>query len=120
MPMIEFRYNPEKISKFKAEGICPDLEGALRSALREARPIYEGCSVFLEGDPFNVRHNQPDLRIYVFYHPSWNFSEGELAQLPKAMGRFLMPSLSAFGLADVDVMIRFYRRDGHASFSFNV
>ncbi len=117
--MIEFRYNPEKISKFKAEGICPDLEGALRSALRELRPDHDDYGVFVEGDPFDVHHNQADLSVYVFYHPSWQFEEWELALLPEKMGHFLRPALRNFAIT-ASVRIRCYRRDGYAGTSFSV
>lgn len=122
MPMIEFRFNREKIPEHQAAQLCADFEGALRVALREVRPLVgrDDYNVFVEGDPFRAQSNQPDLRIYVFYHPSWNFSEAELAELPKTMERFLSRTLGPFGLVNVEVTIRFYRRDGYAGTSFSV
>jgi|GEM_PF-4745918 len=118
MPMIEFRYKPEKISGIQAVLLCAPLEEALRSALRQVRPIFLEYNVFVEGDPFDVHDSQPDLRIYVLYHPSWGFSENELSGLPRAMAGFLEPTLKGFGLSHLRTTIRFYRRDGHSGFSF--
>ena len=118
MPMIEFRYNPKKVSGMQAVELGATLEEALRNALREARPTRDDYGVFVEGDPFSICHNQPDLRIYVFYHQSWDFKEEELAALPKVMSRFLGPTLKTVGLAGVSGTIRFYIRSGHAGAHF--
>jgi hypothetical protein len=119
MPMIEFRYDAKKISQDKAAELCAPLEEALRSALQELRPNRDDYGVFVEGDPFDAHHNQADLSIYVFYHPSWQFEEWELALLPEKMGHFLASTLRALAIT-ASVRIRCYRRDGYAGTFFNV
>jgi hypothetical protein len=117
--MIEFRHDSKKISGVQAVQLCAPLEEALRSTLRRIRPARgDDYSVFVEGDAFNVCHNQPDLRIYVFYHPSWEFNDDELSGLPRTMAGFLEPTLEGLGLSHLRTTIRFYRRDGHSSLSF--
>lgn len=118
--MIEFHYNLEKISETQAPQLCVPLEEALRSALRRIRPDRgDDYGVFIEGSPFDVSRNHADLNIYVFYHPSWEFTENELPLLPEGMSYSLIPTLRALGIR-VSVRIRFYRRDGYAGTSFSV
>lgn len=119
MPMIEFRYKPERLSVAQAVDIAIALEEALRSAVREVRPAHtKAYNVFVEGDPFNVEHNQPDLRVYVFYHADWNFNPEELAKLPATTARYLTSVLQGMGLAGIGGKVRFYERGGPASAPF--
>lgn len=119
MPMIEFRYNPETVSRVQAAKLGDALEEALRSAIREVRPSHEKAyRVFIEGDPFDIQHNQPDLRIYVFYHQEWDFGQEEVTRLSEVMVRVLEPTLKSADLDGRSGKIRFYIRAGYAGVSF--
>ena len=119
MPMNEFRYKREKITDAQAEVIGRGLEDAVRSAIAQVRDSL-GYGVTTEGDPFGpIAHNQPDLRIYVFYHQEWEFSEDELAALAAHMKISVSKLLQqAKVTADIMGKIRFYARSGHFSASF--
>ena len=85
--MIEFRYNRKKVSAKQAVRVGAGLEESLRNPLQQIRPgVARTCGVTVEGDPFRIARNQPDLRIYVFYHEEWHFTNEELWKLAQGMG----------------------------------
>ena len=119
MPMIEFRYS-DKISEDDAYQVGSGLEAALRQSIEEVLPRGAPYNITVEGDPFGViAFNQPDLRIYIFYHPEWNFTPEDLVHLTEAMGRETEKILQKIPmlLRRITVKIRFYLRPGHAATS---
>mgnify|MGYP003404048713 CR=1 FL=1 len=116
MPMVEFRYNPEKISEEKAARLGAGFEESFRVALSLIREKNE-YGLTVEGDPFHIHFNQPDLRIYIFYHQEWNFTKDELSQLAFYMGARVENQLKAEKLKNILATLRFYARAGHESIS---
>lgn len=119
MPMIEFRFNPEKLHEEEAVRLGAKLEKALRDAIDEVRPRgKKDYGVTVEGDPFGpIAHNLPDLRIYVFYHQEWGFAPDELEKLAGGMlenvHKALLSSVPRKDLG-LSIHVRFYSRGGHA------
>jgi hypothetical protein len=117
MPMIEFRYDRNVITDEQAGRMLDHLEVGLRAAIRPVRPEKKDkYGIFIEGDPFGpVTWNQPGLRIYVFYHEGWEFTEEELQRVANTMRTRVDEMLEILDLSDRKSVIRFYRRSGHAS-----
>lgn len=114
MPMIEFRFNPGKISHENAVVIGSKLESALRRAIGTVRSSTS-YGITVEGDPFGpIAHNQPDLRMYIFYHQEWNFTASELEDLATGMQTPVRCMLDELKLDTCNAVIRFYSRAGHA------
>ena len=115
MPMIVGRYDSGVLSKRRAKQVFGTLEDALRIVIGEVRPGKSGYGVTVEGDPFGpIALNQPDLRIYVFYHAEWLFTPEELDALASGFHAEVVKELEALQLNDVEVKVRFYERTGHA------
>ncbi len=120
MPMIEFRYRPEKLHKKEAAKLGENLEQALRDIIDKIRPrSNKNFGITVEGDPFgSIIHNLPDLRIYVFYHQDWSFAPDELERLALGMLENVKKALASSVLRhDVNIHVRFYSRSGHAGAS---
>jgi hypothetical protein len=120
MPMIEFRYRPEKLHAGEAAKLGGSLEGDLRAIIDKIRPAgKKDYGITVEGDPFGpIIHNLPDLRIYVFYHQEWHFAPDELERLAAGMLENVKQTLGGSLLRDdVGIQIRFYARTGHAGAS---
>ncbi len=116
MPMIEFRFKRRKVTPKTATCLCRQLEGALRNAISGVRKGRSDYKVTVEGDPFSrLIQNQPDLRIYIFYHKEWNFTPEELTQLAESMMASVSDILRTARSLDISVDIRFYERAGHKS-----
>ncbi|MBU2103949.1 hypothetical protein KKD81_00775 [Patescibacteria group bacterium] len=114
MPMIEGRYHTELLSRREARLVFGKLESALREAIRQVRPEKTEYGITVEGDPYVIAFNEPELRIYVFYHQEWNFTPEELKILASAMLAGVMKILDANNIKDQQVQVRFYERAGHA------
>lgn len=118
MPMIEFRYKKDTVPDEKAAVLGEMLEGILRKAIEKFRLTREGYGVTVEGDPFGpIAFNQPDLRIYVFYHDDWGFSQDELRRLTQGVICQLEETMKTIGLEGIKVKLRLYARSGHSSAS---
>lgn len=116
MPMIEFRYHRNKVSDAQAANIGSMLEAALRESILPLRPSKGEYGVTVEGDPFGpIAHQQPDLRIYIFYHAEWEFTAEELERLPQGMRHQVDEILKGLRISNITSKIRFYARHGHAS-----
>lgn len=117
MPMIEFRYNPDKISNDLASEIGVTIEDALRLAIGYIREhTRKPYNITVEGDPFGpITQHQPDLRIYIFYHEEWEFSPNDLDCLSAGMGQYIQNTFFRHEISDVSAVIRFYLRSGHVS-----
>lgn len=121
MPMIEFRFRPDKLLEKEAAKLGANLEKALRDAIDRIRPRgKKDYGVTVEGDPFGpITHNLPDLRIYVFYHQEWSFAPDELERLAPGMLENVKKALANSLLRDdLSIQVRFYSRAGHAGASF--
>ncbi|MBU2103819.1 hypothetical protein KKD95_02290 [Patescibacteria group bacterium] len=114
MPMIEGRYHPELLSRREVRVLFGKLEDALREAIRQVRPEKGGYGITVEGDPYVVAFNEPDLRIYIFYHKEWNFTPDELEILAPEMLAGTLKIMEANRIKDQQVQIRFYERAGYA------
>ncbi|MDB5245580.1 MAG: hypothetical protein JWN90_685 [Parcubacteria group bacterium] len=116
MPMIELRYQSQRISDEEASVIAANLEGSLRLAINGIRKNAGQYKITVEGDRFGpIIHNQPDLRIYIFYHEEWRFSPKDLDCLTAGMGQYIQSVFFDLKFHDVSVVVRFYSRTGHAS-----
>lgn len=116
--MIEFRYDRRKMSDTAAVSVGEKLASILRAAIRGIRPERGEYGVTVEGDPFGpIAHEQPDLRIYIFYHADWEFSSAEKQFLSEEMKAQVRLLLQQADMADLIVKIRFYARAGHFSSS---
>ena len=113
MPMIAFRYLPNKVSKPTARKIGSQLEASLRRAINCIRPKKRGYQITVEGDAFDIAFHQPDLRIYIFYHKEWGFDPEEKEELAGLFRSEMMKILAALDQCGLDVTVRFYERTGH-------
>lgn len=118
--MIEFRYKREKLSDSQAQALGSQLERMLREAIDTIRPDKLGYGVTVEGDAFGpITHNLPGLRIYVFYHQEWDFSDYELESLLSDMVGDIGLTMQKLEIARIPFHLRFYSRTGHAGVSIS-
>lgn len=116
MPMIEFRFDSNKVNDYQSRVLGEKLEPSLRIAISSVRPDKNDYTITVEGDPFgSISHNQPDLRIYIFYHAEWNFTADELEAIANKMRIMVDSFLKALQICHISSKIRFYSRHGHVS-----
>jgi hypothetical protein len=116
MPFIEVRYDPQYVDGDVVVSLLHVMEETLRESIALAREDTKGkrYGISTEADPFNRTTNQPDLRVFIFYHDDWNFTENELQIIVKCIGAGIKRHLVFSGLLDVTCDIRLYKRTGHA------
>jgi hypothetical protein len=83
------------------------------------RSEAKNYGVTTEGDPFRIHFNQPDLRVYIFYHEEWNFTQEDLERLAQTVKLFVEQKLEHLRMSKTSVKIRFYKRSGHICASIN-
>lgn len=118
MPMVDASYDHIVVNLRDMANFLERFEEILRAALQTARPYNKDFKIFVDPRAQSpLSRNLPSLDVKVFYHAEWRFTKKERADILEYMRPFLEEFSSGMKMKKDALVVRLYRRGGHARIS---